>query len=98
MHLLHVCAYYAYAKPVYDIYRDQHSLNTTGQQCVRFSQHQSSTDLQSVACNLGKLNAGEKIHYTARFALSADTANYQATCSYVLKCYSVPYATVDVLN
>ena len=74
MRLLHVCPYYAHAKPVYDVYRDQRSLNTTGLQCVRFSQKQSSTDLHAVACNLGKLNAGAKIHYTARFALSADTA------------------------
>ena len=43
-------------KPVYDVY----SLNTTGLQCVRFSQHQSSTDLHAVACNLGKLNVGAK--------------------------------------
>ena len=71
MRLLHVCAYYAYAKPVYDVNRDQRSLNTTGLQCVRFSQQQSSTDLRAVACNLGKLNAGAKIrasYYTARFA------------------------------
>ena len=68
-----ICAY-AYAKPVYDVYRDQRSLNTTGLQCVRFSKHQSSTDLHAVACNLGKLNTGAKIrasYYTAR--LSADT-------------------------
>ena len=87
-----ICAYYAYAKPVYDVYRDQRSLNTTGQQCMHFSQHQSSTDLQAVACNLGKLNAGAKnraSHYTAR--LSADTVDY--LCSYLLKCCSVPYAT-----
>ena len=73
MRLFHcVWAYYAYAKPVYDVYRDQSSLNTTGLECVRFSQQQSSTDLRAVACNLGKLNAGAKIcasHYTARFAL-----------------------------
>ena len=82
MRLLHVCAYYAYAKPVYDVYRDQCSLNTTGLQCVRFSQQQSSTDLHAVACNLSKLNAGSKMrtsHYTARFALSADTVDYLAT-------------------
>ena len=71
----HVCTVYALItrmQNVYDVYRDQHSLNTTGLQCVRFSQHQSSTDLHAVACNLGKLNAGAKnraSHYTARFAL-----------------------------
>ena len=94
MRLLHVCAYYAYAKPVNDVYRDQRSLNTTGLQCVRFSQHQSSTDLHAVACNLGKLNAGAKIrasHHTAR--LSVYTIDYLATCSYLLKYCSVPYAT-----
>ena len=61
-----VCAYYAYAKPVYDVYRDQHSLNTTGLQCVRFSQHQSSTDLHAVACNVGKLNAEFLLYSTLR--------------------------------
>ena len=38
------------------------SVNTTGLQCVRFSQQQSSTDLHAVACNSGKLNAGTKIN------------------------------------
>ena len=52
MRLLHVCTYYVYTKPVYYVYRDQRSLNTTGLQCMRFS---------PVACNLGKLNAGAKI-------------------------------------
>ena len=97
MCLLHVCTYYAYAKPVYDVYRDQCSLNITGLQCMHFSQQQSSTDLHAVAYNLGKLNAGSKIwasHYTARFSLSTDTTDYLATCSYLLKCCSVPYATV----
>ena len=52
MRLLHVCAYYTcmrllcvYVKPVYDVYRDQRSLNTTGQ---RFPQQESSTDLHAV--------------------------------------------------
>ena len=61
-----LCAYYMYAlithtctKPVYYVYRDQRSLNTTGLQC---SEQQSSTDLHAVPCNLGKLNAGAKIH------------------------------------
>ena len=87
MRLLHVCAYYAYAKPVYDVYRDQRSLNTTGLQCVHFSQHQSFTDLHAVACNLGKLNAGAKfVHLIIQRTLSADTVDYLATCSYLRKC------------
>ena len=79
--LITLCAFYAYAKPVYDVYRDQCSLNTTGLQCVRFSQHQSSIDLHAVACNLGKLNAGAKfVHFIIQCALSADTVDYLATC------------------
>ena len=82
-------------------YRDQHSLSTTGLQCVRFSQQQSSTDLHAVTCNLGKLNAGTKnraSHYRVRFTLSASTAEYLATCSYLLKYSSVPYATVRYIT
>ena len=66
-------------------------------QCMRFSQQQSSTDLHAVACILGKLNAGAKIHYRAHVSLSAGTADYLATCSYLLKCCSVPYVTVHSL-
>ena len=64
---------------------------------MRFSQQQSSTDLHAVACDLGKLNSGAKIrasYYRAHFTLSAGTADYLATCSYLLKCCSFPYATV----
>ena len=81
-------------------YRDQCSLNTTGLQCMHFSQQQSSTDLNDVACNLGKPNAGAKIcasNYRTCFALSTGTADYLATCSYPLKCCSVPYATYNSL-
>ena len=56
-----------------------------------FLPQQSSTDLHAVACNLGKLNAGTKIHASH---LSADTHD----CSYLLKCYSVPYATVQSIT
>ena len=65
---------------------------------VMLSQQQSSTDLHAVACNLGKLNAGAKIYCRVRFALSAGTADYLATCSYPLKCCSVPYATERIHN
>ena len=61
------------------MYQDQRSLNTTGLQCVHFSQQQSSTDLHAVTCNLGKLNAGAKIHasyYRVHFELSTGTADY----------------------
>ena len=97
MRLLRVCKTRVLKLP----YRDRCSLNTTGLQCVRFSEQQSSTYLHTVACNLGKLNAGAKIrasHYRARFALSVGTADYLATCSYPLKCCSVPYATVHIYN
>ena len=55
------------------------------------------TDLHAVVCTLDKLNDGAKIrasHYRAHFTLSAGTADYLATCSYLLKCCSVPYVTV----
>ena len=81
MRLLHVCAYYAYKKNVYYVYRDQRRLNITGLKCMRFAQQQPSTDLHTVACNLGKLNAGTKIcasYYRARFALF--TGTYVAAC------------------
>ena len=49
---------------MYDVYRTSAAYyNTTGLQCVRFSQHWSSTDLHAVACNLGKLNAGAKLKF-----------------------------------
>ena len=92
---------YVYMQNPCTTYRDQRSLNTKGLQCVHFSQQQSSTDLHAVTCNLGKLNAGAKIRASycrARFALSAGTADYLATCSYLLKCCSVPYATVRFYN
>ena len=99
MHLLHVCAYYMYAliTGMQNPCRDQRSLNTTGLQCMCFSQQQSSTDLHVVACTVGKLTDGTKIrasHYRVHFTLSAGTADYLATCSYLLKCCSVPYVTV----
>ena len=90
MHLLRVCKNRVLQLP----YRDQRSLNTTGLQCVHFSQQQSSTDLHTVTCNSGKLNAGAKIyasHYRARFTLSGGSTDY-------LKCCSVPYAYVHIYN
>ena len=94
MHLLHVCVFtcmrllyvcvYVYMQNPCTMYRDQCSISTTGLQCVYFSQQQSSTDLHAVTCNLGKLNAGAKIHYRAHFTLSTGTADYLATCTCVV--------------
>ena len=96
MRLLHVCAYYMYAlimhmqNPCTKTSVQDHNLNTTGLQCVHFS----PTDLAHRCLKL--LNAGAKIrasHYRDHFALSAGTSDYLATCSYLLKCCSDPYAT-----
>ena len=116
MRLLHVCTYYANAKPVYDVYIQGPAQPKHYRTAMRvflptaviywpaqhyrtamrvFLPQQSSTGLRAVACNLGKLNTGAKIHYTARFALIRGyTADYLATCSYLLKCCSISYATV----
>ena len=68
MRLLQVCAYYirVYAKLVYDGPAQPKHYRTTMRAFL--STAVLYTDLHAVACNLGKLNAGEKIHYTARFA------------------------------
>ena len=77
-------------------YRDQRSLNTSNA-CMRFFQQQSSTDLHTVACNLGQLNAGAKIrasYYRARFALSAAVSRQggsdQRRCAKAYMSHDIP--------